>query len=119
MTDAPICHAHKADTGEPCKAFAIRGGTVCVYHGGSVPSVRQKALERMQALVDPAITRIHELIMQDEDRSVSMRASADLLDRVGFNRTDKIKLSGDADEPLEIVISRPLNVPTPPEASTS
>lgn len=61
----------------------------------------------MQALIDPAVTALAEMIQQTDDLSVRMRASADLLDRVGFKPTDKLKLSGDADEPLEIVISRP------------
>lgn len=108
LSDAPICTAHKADTGQPCKAFAIRGGTVCVYHGGASGVVRAKALERLAALVDPAITKLQKLIDQSDDPAVAMRAVADLLDRAGFRPADQLKLSGDAEAPLEIIISRPV-----------
>lgn len=36
------CQAHRTD-GEPCQAYAIRGGTVCTKHGGSSPQVKQAA----------------------------------------------------------------------------
>lgn len=60
----------------------------------------------MEAEVLGTLTRLIELRNQDEDRSVALRASDSLLDRAGFKPTDKLKLSGDQDEPLEIVISR-------------
>ncbi len=104
--DALRCHAHKADTGEPCKAFAITGGKVCVYHGGAVPSVRAAALARLEAVVLGTVTRLVQLRDQSADLSVSMRASADLLDRAGYSAQRQLKLSGDSDAPLEIIISR-------------
>lgn len=36
------CSAKRTD-GQPCKAWAIHGGTVCRAHGGSAPQVRAKA----------------------------------------------------------------------------
>jgi hypothetical protein len=35
-----------ARTGEPCKRFAIAGGTVCPSHGGSAPQVKAAARKR-------------------------------------------------------------------------
>jgi len=41
------CSATSKGSGQRCKRFAIRGGTVCVRHGGGAKQVRQKALERI------------------------------------------------------------------------
>lgn len=46
---AQRCTARSSQTGEPCRAWAIRGGSVCVAHGGAAPRVRAKAAERLQA----------------------------------------------------------------------
>ncbi len=29
------CHAHSSQTGQPCRAWAVRGKTVCIAHGGA------------------------------------------------------------------------------------
>ena len=34
--------------GNPCKRWAIRGGTVCATHGGRSPQVKRKAKERLE-----------------------------------------------------------------------
>lgn len=36
------CSGHRTD-GQPCGAWAITGGTVCVAHGGGAPQVKAKA----------------------------------------------------------------------------
>jgi hypothetical protein len=35
--------------GEPCRAFAVRGATVCIAHGGAAPQVRAAAARRVEA----------------------------------------------------------------------
>lgn len=50
------CIAHK-HTGEPCRRYAIRGGTVCPVHGGTAPQVRRKAAQRLNKLEDQAMMR--------------------------------------------------------------
>lgn len=48
-TNPPAARCHAKNTrGEPCKAYAIRGGVVCQAHGGAAPQVRAKADERLQ-----------------------------------------------------------------------
>lgn len=42
------CRAHRKD-GQPCRAWAIRGGYVCRKHGGAAPQVRAKAEQRLLA----------------------------------------------------------------------
>lgn len=52
-------------------------------HGGGAPQVQAKAEERLRALVDPAITRLAELMAQGEFPSVAIAAVKDILDRDG------------------------------------
>jgi hypothetical protein len=40
------CTARRTD-GEPCGNHAIKGGTVCRYHGGSAPQVQAAAKQRL------------------------------------------------------------------------
>lgn len=46
--DPRKCTAHKASTGEPCPAWAIKGGKVCRGHGGAAPNVADAAARRVQ-----------------------------------------------------------------------
>ena len=39
--------------GGKCRRAAIRGGTVCQYHGGGAPQVKKAAQERLADLIDP------------------------------------------------------------------
>lgn len=43
------CTATKKGTNRRCTQWAIRGGTVCRYHGGNSPVVQAKAQERLAA----------------------------------------------------------------------
>jgi hypothetical protein len=40
------CTAH-CQSGRPCRAFAIKGGSVCVSHGGAARQVRYAAQRRL------------------------------------------------------------------------
>lgn len=75
------CTAHSKQTHQRCRQPAIRGGAVCRFHGGAAPQVKQKAEERLRALVDPALTRLNELMIQTEYPSVAIAATKDVLDR--------------------------------------
>ncbi|MCA1586568.1 MAG: hypothetical protein LC791_17960 [Acidobacteria bacterium] len=67
--------------GARCQRAPILGGTVCHYHGGAAPQVQKAAALRMAELVDPAITRLAELMMQTEFPSTAYQAVRDVLDR--------------------------------------
>lgn len=40
---APKCSAKSKQTGERCKQYAVKGGTVCRFHGGKAPQVKKAA----------------------------------------------------------------------------
>ena len=85
-----ICTAKSKRSGEPCKSSAITGARVCIRHGGAAPQVKAKALERLAALVDPAISALDGLLKSEQD-NVRLGAVKDVLDRNGFKPTDKVE----------------------------
>jgi hypothetical protein len=78
----PICKARKTN-GIPCRAPAIRGGAVCVVHGGAAPQVKAKAQERLLSLVAPALATLSKLI-KTKNEAVALGACKDVLDRSGL-----------------------------------
>lgn len=84
--NAPQCSAASKQTGNRCKNYAIRGGTVCKFHGGGSAVVRRKAALRLAALVDPAIATLGREMVKAEKSSDRIRAAAEVLDRGGFGR---------------------------------
>lgn len=78
------CHAHSKRTGEQCSKYAIPGARVCYYHGGAAPQVKAKAMERIMAMVDPALHHLSILIEEADSDSVQLAAIRDLLDRAGL-----------------------------------
>jgi len=83
------CTATSKQSGKPCRQPAIPGGTVCHYHGGGAPQVKQKALERLMALQHPAIDRLTQLIAQEAFPTVAYAASRDVLDRTMGKPTEQ------------------------------
>lgn len=83
------CTARKSATGERCKAWAIRGGNVCVTHGGAAPQVRKKAEERLAEMVEPALIQLRNLIDSADSDAVKLAAVKDALDRAGYKPVDR------------------------------
>lgn len=54
------CRARSKSTGAQCSKPPIPGGTVCRYHGGAAPQVRERALERLREARDLALERLIE-----------------------------------------------------------
>lgn len=81
------CSAHNKQTGDPCGNWAIKGGTVCRYHGGSAPQVKAAAARRWEArlleMVDPALDRLERLSESAQTEAVRLRATDSILDRGG------------------------------------
>lgn len=76
-----MCSARSKQTGEPCRYRPANGHPVCRFHGGGAPQVKQKAMERLLALQNPAIDRLTKLIDQEQFPTVAYAASRDVLDR--------------------------------------
>lgn len=67
--DAPLptrCTAHNR-RGSQCGRAPVPGASVCHYHGGAAPQVREKAAERLTAARDMALERLIEFIADDGD----------------------------------------------------
>lgn len=96
---------------------------MCPTHGGSAPQVIFKAAvnleeERQRLLVGlPDAVRTMIALMGANDESVRLRAAQIVQERFWGKAQDKLKLSGDTDEPLEIVISRRSAEPKQDEAN--
>ena len=77
------CTAHRSN-GEPCKAYAIKGGTVCRSHGGSARQVKEAARRRLLELVDPALVRLDRMVRESDDERVVLAAVKEILTRAGI-----------------------------------
>jgi hypothetical protein len=97
-----ICTAHRTN-GELCRAKAIRGGKVCVVHGGRAPQVLRRAEERIQELVAPALRRITTAIADDDNPALALAAARDILDRAGYKATEKVQQDGRVVIEIEMV----------------
>ena len=64
---------------------------MCYIHGGAAPQVRLAAKERLAILVDPAITRLEQLMKQTEFPCTAYAAVKDVLDRAGLKPTDSFE----------------------------
>ncbi len=101
---AQRCSARKAGTGQSCKAWAISGGSVCVYHGGRAPAVREAARRRLDALVPLALDVLADLTLgraHDPGSDAPMavppgvraRACAEILSRAGVAAVTEIDMA--------------------------
>ena len=95
LNDSRRCTAKAHRTGERCKAPAIKGGTVCRVHGGATPAVKEKARERLLALLDPALAALNKVLTDPKaDDSTKVRAALGILDRTGHGPGAKLEIGG-------------------------
>src|SRR3546814_14929883 len=90
----------KNRAGERCGKAPIKGGTVCVTHGGSAPQVRRKATLRLLELVDPAIGTLARAMVQADKSADRQRAANRLPDRAGMPPTATVLAGERARAPL-------------------
>lgn len=87
------CTARKKD-GTPCKRPPIKGGTVCMSHGGAAPQVRRKANERLLQGVPKMLSELKRLATNESiPPNVRLAAIRDWLDRAGIGETAKAELT--------------------------
>ncbi len=108
------CSAHKK-SGEQCKKWAIRGGTVCRFHGGAAGQVKRKAAARIEASLDRAAIAVVRL-MEDADTppAVKLAAARDLLDRGNLTGKQIVEVQG-APAPWQVVLQKIVVRATPEE----
>lgn len=95
----------------PCKCHAIKGGWVCPRHGGSAPQVKAKAEKRLNAMLEPSLIRMNELMHQDEHLPTALAAAMAVQNRV-LGQAGKD--NGDKDSrPLININIMPGGVPSP------
>lgn len=85
LQSVTICSAHRQD-GQPCRAKAIRGGTVCSVHGGLAPQVLAKAKLRLLMGADLVAERLLGVALTAKSKrrdSDVIAACKDILDRAG------------------------------------
>src|SRR5215472_12033511 len=81
---AARCTARRSN-GTPCRAPAIRGGTVCQAHGGSAPQVQAKARIRIMMAADVVAARLITIATSKRTKHADAIAAArDLLNRAGI-----------------------------------
>ena len=83
------CSAMAKSTRRRCGRSAIKGGTVCRYHGGLAPQVQRSARQRLQELAEPAIEALRVALDSGDARAV-IRAAIAVLDRTGYGPTKAV-----------------------------
>lgn len=102
-SQTPKCHA-KTVAGNPCKQYAIRGGTVCAKHGGRAKQVRAKAAVRaeLQAWglgdtnVDPG-----EVLLKLVSQSAARAGRYARLLEEAYDAAERLKAAHEAEELFE------------------
>lgn len=84
------CRAHNRE-GDPCGAAPIRGGAVCVAHGGRAPQVKLSAQQRLSGFVEPILNEMYRLAISAESEAVRVQAAKDLLDRAGLKPPERVE----------------------------
>lgn len=104
MNDSRRCTAHSSQTGERCKKSAMLGQTVCRKHGGASPQAKKAARERLNDLVDPAISSLKKVLeraIDSEDYAAVVRAANSILDRTGYHPSQSLELTGKDGGPIQ------------------
>lgn len=106
VIDPLRCTAKSKQSGERCKRRPHPGSNVCVMHGGAAPQSKHSALERLQALVNPAIDTLGTVVktgIEAGDMGNAVRASVAVLDRCGFHPTQAVEMTGANGGPIGVV----------------
>jgi hypothetical protein len=87
------CVATSSRSGKRCRNWAIRGGTVCRYHGGSTRHVKRKANENFERACDLLSLRVIGIALGDDvPPAVALAAAKDGLDRAGLGAKAEVSV---------------------------
>ena len=95
------CKAHSSRTGEPCKNAAIKGATVCRFHGGAAKHVKANARARLENAADRMAKQLLGIALTAESEAVMLAAVKDALDRAGLKAPSEVVLSQGGTKPYE------------------
>lgn len=93
------CTASSSRTGLPCKNAAIKGSTVCRYHGGAAKQVKQAARTRLENAADLMAKQLLGIALTADSEQVKLTAIRDVLDRVGLKPPAEVVLSAGETRP--------------------
>ena len=79
LKGAQRCHARSKTTGQQCRQAVVPGATVCHYHGGAAPQVKDAARERLCAMIHPALQAWAELLEQKEFPTVRFSTAREIV----------------------------------------
>jgi hypothetical protein len=98
------CLSHRKN-GAQCRNWAIRGGVVCRYHGGSAPQVLAKAQENIALAADHNRSNVQRLADEADSEQVRLQASNTLIDRALGKPTTTVELGPKTREPYEDILA--------------
>lgn len=107
------CTMIKRD-GTRCKKWSLRGTTVCVKHGASLPDVREHAAALVEAArlriignTDMAVDVLEDLMQPGTADAIRLKAADSILDRAGIRGGLQIDVEvTDNTSPAEALLSR-------------
>ena len=101
------CTAKSKRSQKRCGKYAMKGQTVCAFHGGKAPRAlanAEAAIERadfqLRGLVMPAVDALERLLKADSEAAI-LGAAKDILDRGGLKATHRVEVDS------EITVLRP------------
>lgn len=95
------CRAHSSRTGEPCKNAALKGATVCRFHGGATKHVKAAARARLENAADRMARQLLGIALTADSEAVMLAAVKDALDRAGLKAPSEVVLSQSDPKPYE------------------
>mgnify|MGYP003594369810 CR=1 FL=1 len=109
------CSSNSTTTGERCKRWSLRGTTVCVFHGGQLPSVRDHAEAvvdaarmRLMGLADAAVDVMEDLIQTSSNEAIRLKAAENVLNRVGIRDSVDVNIEVTHTESAALTIAERL-----------
>ncbi|MFP1155109.1 hypothetical protein ACK280_23950 [Mycobacterium sherrisii] len=96
------CVAHRKN-GDRCKNAAIKGATVCRYHGGAAKHVKAAARARLENAADLMAKELLRIALTADSEGVALAAVKDALDRAGLKPPAEVVLSQGETKPYEQV----------------
>lgn len=100
--------------GDQCTKWSIRGATVCVKHGGSLPNVKKHAQEvvmaakvRLMNMAPDAMDVLYDLLQPGTGEGIRLKAATEVLDRAGLKAGMEIAVTVEnKNSPLEEINKR-------------